>query len=99
MLDNIKLLLGLTDDDSKDELLVALIESCINEAKNYTHNNSIVNYETVINDMVIYRFNRLKTEGIDAETYSGVRFEYSADYPESILRQLRSHRKVMVIHA
>lgn len=97
MLENIKLLLGLTDDDSKDAILMVLIERAINEAKNYTHNDSIVGYENVINDMVIYQFNRLGTEGLDAETYSGVKFEYSADYPESILRQLRSHRKVVTL--
>ena len=96
MLENIKLLLGI-NDASKDDVLMLLIEQCINEAKNYTHNDSIVGYENVINDMVIYQFNRLGTEGLDAETYSGVRFEYSADYPESILRQLRSHRKVVTI--
>ena len=97
MLENIKLLLGLSDDNSKDEILMLLIERCINEAKNYTHNDSIVNYENVINDMVIYSFNRLGTEGLNSETYSGVKFDYASDYPESILRQLRSHRKVVVI--
>lgn len=97
MIENIKLLLGLKDDDSKDEMLMVLIQRCINEAKNYTHNDSIRDYENVIEDMVVYRFNRLGTEGVDAESYSGVTFNYSADYPESILRQLRSHRKVMVI--
>ena len=96
MLENIKTLLGIADD-SKDELLMVLIESCINEAKNYTHNDSIIGYENVIDDMVIFRFSLLGTEGLDAETYSNVKFEYSADYPESILRQLRSHRKIMVI--
>ena len=53
MLDNIKLLLGLTDDDSKDEILMILIQRAINEAKNYTHNDSIKDYENVIDDMVI----------------------------------------------
>ena len=97
MLENIKLLLGLTDDDSKDEILMVLIERAINEAKNYTHNDSIVGYENVINDMVIYSFNRLGTEGLNSETYSGVKFDYASDYPESILRHLRSHRKIMVL--
>lgn len=96
MLENIKLLLGIKDA-SKDNVLMLLLQSCINEAKNYTHNDSIVDYENVIDDMVVYRFNLLGTEGLDAETYSGVHFEYSADYPESILRQLRSHRKVVTI--
>lgn len=96
MLENIKLLLGIKDA-SKDDILMLLIQSCINEAKNYTHNNSIINYENVIDDMVVYRFNLLGTEGLNSETYSGVKFDYASDYPESILRQLRSHRKVVTI--
>ena len=96
MLENIKKLLGITDN-SKDEILMLLIERCINEAKNYTHNNSIVNYETVISDMVIYSYNNLGSENLSKESYSGVTFDYRDDYPESILRQLRSHRKVMTI--
>lgn len=96
MLDSIKKLLGI-NDASKDEILMILFQRAINEAKNYTHNNSIKDYENVIDDMVIYNYNRLGTEGLDSESYSGVNFKYSSDYPESILRQLRSHRKVMVI--
>ena len=96
MLEDIKTLLGI-NDASKDEQLMLLIEKCINEAKNYTHNDSIVGYKNVIEDMVIYSFNRLGTEGLNSETYSGVKFDYASDYPESILRQLRSHRKVVTI--
>ena len=52
MLENIKTLLGLSDN-SKDDILMILIQRAINEAKNYTHNNSIKDYENVIDDMVI----------------------------------------------
>lgn len=96
MLDSIKKLLGI-NDASKDEILMILVQRAINEAKNYTHNNSIKDYENVIDDMVIWNYNKLGTEGLDSESYSGVTFNYSSDYPESILRQLRSHRKVVVI--
>lgn len=94
MLEKIKLLIGPTSQ-GKDELLMVLIESAIDEAQNYTHNDDIAGYENVICNMVVYNFNRLGSEGIDAESYSGVRFDYSSDYPESILRQLKAHRKIM----
>ena len=97
MLAKIKLLLGLSSTD-KDELLLSLIESATEEAINYTHNDSIAGYESVICNMVIYMFNRLGGEGVDAESYSGVSFTYSSDYPPSILRQLKAHRKVMTIN-
>ena len=96
MLTNIKLLLGITDS-SEDDKLELLIDMCTSEAKNYTHNDSIEGYDNVIEDMVIYSFNNLGSENLKSESYSGVKFDYRDDYPESILRQLRSHRKVVVI--
>lgn len=96
MLESIKLLLGLSDD-SKDDLITLLIQQAIEEAQNYTHNDDIHELEATIQKMVVFNFNRIKTEGIDSESYSGVSFNYSADYPESIMRSLRSHRKIVVM--
>lgn len=97
MLQQIKLLLGLTDN-SKDSLLMLLINQAQDEAVNYTHNAEAVNYvESTIVQMVVFKFNRLKTEGLDSENYSGVSYSYSADYPQSILRQLNAYRKLRTI--
>ena len=95
MLTNIKLLLNITDN-SKDSLLQVLINSAINEVLNYTHNeNAIEDLGATIIDMVVFKYNRLKTEGVDSESYSGVSFNYSADYPEAIMRSLRAYRKAI----
>ena len=93
MLDNIKTLLGL-NDSSKDELLTILLEQAIEEAINYTHNNSLAGLESTICRMVVYNYNRISTEGVDSESYSGVTYNYSADYPENIMRVLKAHRKI-----
>lgn len=97
MLENIRLLLGLTSTDNKDSLLLLLINLVQEEVRNFIHDNCLAGLEDVISQMVIYRYNRLGTEGVDGENYSGVSFSYSTDYPESILRQLRAHRKIGVI--
>lgn len=96
MLDKIKLLLGITDD-SKDDLLTILIEQAIDEALAYTHRDSADELDTSIIQMVVYKYNRIGTEGVDNENYSGVSFSYSADYPDSIMRGLRAKRKVVVL--
>lgn len=99
MLNKIKLLLGLTNT-SKDTLLTELISQCVYEAKLYTHNDSIDasgslgELETAIIQMVIYRYNRLGTEGVSSEGYSGVSFNYMEDYPDMIYSALRSKRKM-----
>lgn len=96
MLEKVKVLLGLTDN-TKDNLLTILLEGCIEEAINYTHNEDIGKYDTAIVRMVVYQYNRLGTEGVDSENYSGVSFNYSEDYPESIMRQLRAFRKLRTL--
>ena len=93
MLDNIKTLLGL-NDSSKDELLTILLEQAIEEAINYTHNNCLAGLESTICRMVVYNYNRISTEGVNSESYSGVSYSYSAAYPENIMRVLKAHRKI-----
>ncbi len=96
MLDKLKLILSIKDD-TKDDLLTLLIEQAIEEALNYTHQDSIDNLSSTIISMVVYKYNRLGTEGLDSEGYSGVSFGYSTDYPESIMRALKSQRKLITI--
>lgn len=96
MLDKLKLILSIKDN-TKDDLLTLLIEQAIEEALNYTHQDSIDNLSSTIISMVVYKYNRLGTEGLDSEGYSGVSFGYSTDYPESIMRALKSQRKLITI--
>lgn len=90
------MLLGITDT-SKDDLLTVLIESAIEEAINYTHNDNTAGMDSCICSMVVYNYSRIGTEGLNSESYSGVNFNYSQSYPENIMRQLQAHRKLQVI--
>lgn len=96
MLNKIKLLLGL-QDNSKDNILTLLIESAIQEAVDFTHNDSVAEQEDLICDMVVWKYNRLGTEGVDSESYSGVSFHYSTSYPDTITSRLKALRKVRVL--
>lgn len=96
MLENIKLLLGITTSD-KDELLELLINQATTEAKEYTNSENVSKLSTAIVKMVIYNYNRLGTEGIDSEGYSGVSYSYSADYPEAVLRLLNKCRRIKTL--
>ena len=96
MLEKIKTLLGITGEE-KNDLLTLLIDQATEEALLFTHNNQLDQLETAIIKMVIYNYNRLGTEGVDSESYSGVSFAYSADYPETILRLLKSKRKIVML--
>lgn len=96
MLNSIKIILGI-NDSSKDELLTLLLEQAIDEVINYTHDNCTAGLETTICRMVVYNYNRLGTEGVNSENFSGVSYNYSTDYPDNIMRVLKAHRKIRVL--
>ena len=97
MLQQIKTILGIKDN-SKDSLLMLLINQAQEEVINYTHNAEAVAYvESTIVQMVVFKFNRLRTEGLNSENYSGVSYSYASDYPQSILRQLNAYRKLRTV--
>ena len=97
MLERIKLLLNITDE-SKDALLNELIDNATEFATNYTNNETALESLTgAIIAMVIYDYNRMGTEGLTSENYSGVSFGYSSGYSDDIIKQLKRYRKVRVI--
>ena len=97
MLSKLKLLLNITDN-SKDELLLLLIDKASGQAINYTHNPHCIPFlESTVMDMVVFNYNRLSTEGLNSESYSGVSFSYINEYPETILSCLRAYRKLRVL--
>ena len=97
MLERIKLLLNITDD-SKDALLNELIDNATEVAQNYINNDdALENLTGTLIAMVIYDYNRMGTEGLTSENYSGVSFGYASGYSDDIMKQLRRYRKVRVI--
>lgn len=93
MLNKVKLLLGISDS-SKDTLLDQLIDNASEFVRNYTHDDLSESVENVIVQMVIFNYNRLGTEGLQSESYSGVSFNYLTDYPDFIMSELKPLRKV-----
>lgn len=96
MLENIKILLGITTDE-KDALLNILISQVEDEVREYTNRDDICELQTTIEKMVVFNYNRLGTEGLNSESYSGNSYSYMSDYPESILRSLKRKRKIKTL--
>lgn len=94
MLDELKTLLGLPlNDESQDELLELLIKQATQEAKAMTSMSTITPaLRVAIVKMAVYNFNRLGTEGLNSENYSGASYNYTEGYPEDILKLLDAAR-------
>lgn len=93
MIYTIKLLLGISDT-SKDDLLTALLNDTIEEVQTYIRSYDLDGLESVINQIVVIKYNRLTSEGLSSESYNGASFGYLSDYPESIQKALKAKRRV-----
>lgn len=97
MLDKIKVLLGITDS-SKDELLNIIIENDIAYILNRTHRDCFNdNLENILIQCVLWDYNKIGSEGLGSESYSGLSYNYQSQYPENIMSQIRANRKVRVL--
>lgn len=95
MLNTIKVLLGITGSE-KDDLIRILTDICTDEAKQYCNTDRIDGLENAIIQMVVFKYNRVGTEGLTAESYNSASFTYTDDYPKPILKMLNSKRKLRV---
>ena len=81
-LDTLKTLLQI-EDTSQDTLLTTLIEQCEAEYLSRTHQAEAD--ENIVDAMVVEKFNRLGTEGVQNIGYSGITESYESDYSETRL--------------
>ena len=76
-----------------DDTLSVLIAQSKSEICNYLNTSYDTKYDYLCIDMVIYRYNRLGSEGMTAQSYSGASETYLSEYPDYVIRQLNSFKK------
>lgn len=97
MLQDIKLLMGVTDD-SYDELILLLVEKDTSFALDYTHReNSTEALDYVIMEMVVEDFNRIGSEGVTSRNLSGISESYLTGYSDKIINALNKHRRLRTV--
>lgn len=93
-IDTLRTLLQI-EDDSQDELLGVLVEQCSEEYLSRTHQDTADN--SIVNAMVIERYNRLGNEGIQSFNYSGIMESYTSDYSEAVQKLIKSKARMVAI--
>lgn len=99
MLEKIKILLGISEDDeSRDELLSLLISIAKDDAIDFCHlAEYAAELDTVVIRMVIELYNKRGTEGMSQTSFAGVSEHYESDYSEAVVRQLVRHRRLVSV--
>ena len=94
MINDLKILLGIPLEDlSKDELLSLLLRYAENDAKRHCRIDDIEPVKDIVVEMAVYRYNRLGSEGISSESYSGASYAYFDDYPTNIQKSLNAYKQ------
>ena len=97
MLDKLKLMLGITDN-TKDTLLNLILDIVIQEFLDYTNRDDIPDgANAVALQMAVIQYNRIGSQGLASQGYSGVSESYIDGYPENIRKQLNRYRKMKAI--
>lgn len=98
MIEEIKILLGDTASNYSEELIGLIAKHTIAEVQAYC-NRDVLDYEleAVAVRLCVIRLNRMHSEGISAQTYSGISETYIDGYPEDIKAILNRKRKIKVI--
>lgn len=97
MIDEIKLLLGDAADNYTDEQIGVCLKWALAEVEAYCNRSLDIELTMAAQNIAIIKLNRLNTEGLSGQSYSGVSETYIDGYPADILAVLNRKRKIKVI--
>ena len=97
MIEEIKILLGDAAANYTDSLIGLCAKQALAEVEAYC--NRVIDYELemVAQKIAIIKLNRLNTEGLSSQAYSGISENYIDGYPKEILAILNRKRKIKVV--
>lgn len=97
MIEEIKLLLGDAADNYTDAQISLCLKWAMAEVEAYCNRTLDVELELIAEKIAILKLNRLNTEGLQSQSYSGVSESYIDGYPADILAVLNRKRKIKVL--
>lgn len=97
MIDDLKVLLGITDT-TQDALLNLLLSKATTKFQNYCHRTDIPdNAQSSIVDYAIILYNRRGSEGLNSESYSGVNNNFETGIPQTIKTEWNDFAKMVTL--
>ena len=97
MLEEIKLLLGAAAGNYSDALINLCIKQSLAEVEAYCNRAIDYELEAIAQRIAIIKLNRINTEGLASQSFSGVNESYIDGYPADILAALNRKRRIKVI--
>lgn len=97
MIEEIKILLGDAADNYTDAQINLCYKLALAEVEDYCNREADTTLELIAEKIAIIKLNRINTEGLAAQAYSGVSETYVDGYPAEILAILNRKRKIKVV--
>lgn len=96
-MDEIKILLGNAANNYNDNQIAVCLKMALNEIRSYCNREIDYELEQIAYQIAIIKLNRLNTEGLSSNSYSGFSENYINGYPDNIMRVLDRKRKIKVV--
>lgn len=97
MIEEIKVLLGDAADNYTEAQIGVCLKWALAEVEAYCNRKLDYELELIAQKVAIIKLNRLNTEGLSSQSYSGVSENYVEGYPADILSVLNRKRKIKVV--
>ncbi len=97
MIEEIKLLLGDAASNYSDAQIGLCLKMALAEVEAYCNRAVDAELELIAQKIAVIKLNRMNTEGLASQAYSGVSENYIDGYPAEILAVLNRKRKIKVI--
>lgn len=97
MIEEIKLLLGDAAGNYSEALISLCLKQALAEVEAYCNRKADTELEVIAERIAIIKLNRINSEGLAAQSYSGVSESYIDGYPADILAVLNRKRKIKLL--
>lgn len=97
MIEEIKLLLGDAAVDYSEAQINLALKMAISEVEEYCNRELDAALELVAEKIAVIKLNRINTEGLASQSYSGVSESYIDGYPQDIIAILNRKRKIKAL--
>lgn len=97
MINELKLLLGDSAANYSEELLSLILRISLSEVEDYCGREADATLELCALQIAVIKLNRIGTEGLASQSYSGVSESYIDNYPAEIQTILTRKRKLKTL--
>ena len=97
MLEEIRILLGDSASNYTDAQINLAYKLALTEVEAYCNREADATLELIAEKIAIIKLNRLNTEGLASQGFSGVSESYIDGYPADVLAVLNRKRKIKVV--